>query len=160
MTAFEMQSDGQPGASSQHSMTTHSMTESGADFYSGVYVRLHWFMIAVALIAAPLLFLYFGLAVGIGFLLGTGVAFLNLHWLKRLVFRLGEMVLQSSRPPRGGRMAAMFLLRYALISLGVYVIFKSSISALYGFFAGLALPVAGIFCEAGYEFFAWLRHKS
>jgi hypothetical protein len=50
-------------------------------------------------------------------------------------------------------MVLRFLLRYALMGMGAYVIFTFSPASLYGLFAGLFLPVAAIVCEAAYE--AW-----
>ena len=119
------------------------------NFYSGAYSRMNWAMLITGICALPPLFWVYGWRFGGGFVLGVLVAFLNVYWLKRLVVRLGDVVVQKPQTTkRGGRMAAMFLLRYALIGLGAYAIFESSISALYGFFAGLILPVAGVFCEA------------
>lgn len=115
----------------------------------------------VAVAASPVIFSSFNWRFGVGYLLGVAVAFLNLYWLRRLVVRLGDVILRKPEATtRGGRMAAIFLLRYALIGLGAYVIFKSSISALYGFFAGLILPVAGVFCEAAFEIAHALRKSS
>jgi len=50
-----------------------------------------------------------------------------------------------------------FLLRYFLIALGAYAIFKISRNGLYGLLVGLFLPVGAILMEAGYELYAVLR---
>lgn len=122
------------------------------DFYSGAYSRMNWCMLFVGVAALPALFWAFNWRFGIGYLLGAAVAFLNLYWLRRLVVRMGDVVLRKPESTSsGGKMTAIFLLRYALVGLGAYVIFRSSVSALYGFFAGLILPVAGVFCEAALE---------
>lgn len=121
-------------------------------FYSAAYARINWAMLIIGAVAAAPLFWFYGRAFGAGYLLGTAVAFLNIYWLRNLISKLMDFVTQkpaSSAP--GGRMAAVFLLRYSLIGLGAYAIFLYSLHALYGFFAGLALPVAGIFCEAAFE---------
>jgi hypothetical protein len=46
-----------------------------------------------------------------------------------------------------------FLLRYFLMAAAAYAIFTVSRASLYGLFAGLFLPVAGIACEAAYELY-------
>ena len=122
------------------------------DFYAGAYSRMNWCMLIVGVAALPALFWAFDWTFALGYLLGAAVALLNLHWLRRLVVRMGDVVLrQPEATTRGGKMAVIFLLRYALVGLGAYVIFRSSVSAFYGFFAGLILPVAGVFCEAAFE---------
>jgi hypothetical protein len=138
---------------------TRAVTEDPAlDFYSGAYSRMNWCMLIVGVAAVPAAFWAFNWRFGIGYLLGAAVAFLNLYWLRRLVTRMGDVVLRKPEATtRAGRMVAVFLLRYALVGLGAYVIFKSSVSALYGLFAGLILPVAGVFCEAAFEIAYALR---
>ncbi len=49
-----------------------------------------------------------------------------------------------------------FLLRYVLMGVGAYVILSVSPASLYGFLAGLFLPVAAIACEAAYELYVAL----
>jgi hypothetical protein len=49
------------------------------------------------------------------------------------------------------------VLRYALIALGAYVIFRVSLAGLYGFLGGLCLTIAAIACEAVVEIYVGLR---
>jgi len=85
---------------------------------------------------------------------------LNFRWLEKTVYGLSEIILKNPNHPPSGRVVRRFLLRYFLIAVGAYVIFKSSAGVVYGFFAGLSLPVVGVFCEAVYELFTTLRSHS
>ena len=131
--------------------------ESSERFYSGAYSRIVSFMLVTGGAAAIFIFVRWGGKVAAGFLLGCGIAFLNFYWLKRVVTALSEKVTRSGTTQSSAGIVLRFLLRYFLIALGAYAIFKISIASLYGLLAGLFLPVAGIFCEAAYEGWAAVR---
>ena len=136
------------------------MNSAEADkFYSGAYGRILRFMLVLALVAALALGIALGWRVSLGFALGCAIASVNFYWLKRVVSALADRVTQSggTRSTRG--VVLRFLLRYLLIALGVYVIFRGSSVSLPGLFAGLFLPVAAIGCEAAYEVYVALRHR-
>lgn len=99
----------------------------------------------------------FGGVVAVGFALGCVIAYLNFHWLKRVVIALADRVTNSVNPKSGKGIVLRFLLRYGLIAIGCYAIFKVSAAALFGLLAGLFLPVAAITCEAVYEGYVALR---
>jgi len=79
------------------------------------------------------------------------VAYLNFHWLKRVVSVLAYRATESGQSQSSGGMVLRFLLRYVLLALGASVLFTVSPASLYGLFAGLFLTVAAIACEAAYE---------
>ena len=108
-------------------------------------------MVVAALLATPVFLWRPGGNFALGFLLGGALALLNFRALERTVTALSEAVIRAAAPPGSGRVVRRFLLRYLLIALGAYVIFKVSVTAVYGFFVGLSLPVLGITCEAVYE---------
>ena len=134
---------------------------SAETFYQGAYARMNWAMLVAGACAAPMLVAGLGASFGGGYLLGAGVAFLNLYWLRRLAERFADFAITASstdsgiarapEKPRTKRVVAIFILRYALIALGAYAIFLSSPAMLYGFFSGLVLPVIGVFYEAAAE---------
>jgi hypothetical protein len=130
---------------------------SSQEFFSGAYERIVRGMLVLAAIATLALFVRFGSAIAVGFLLGSAIAILNFQWLKRVVSALADRATTTGRQPSGKGVVARFLLRYFLIALGAYAIFKISPYSLYGLFAGLFLPVGGILIEAGYELYAALR---
>ena len=92
-----------------------------------------------------------------GFVAGCAIALVNFHWLKHVVSALADRATGSERSQSTKGVVARFLLRYLLIGLGAYVIFRSSSASVYGLLAGLFLPVAGILCEAMYEVAVSLR---
>ena len=127
-------------------------------FYSGAYARILRFMLAVALLVALALGIKLGWRVSLGFALGCAIASVNFYWLKRVVSALADRVTQSGGRESSRGVVLRFLLRYLLIAVGVYVIFKSCSVSLPGLLAGLFLPVAAIGCEAAYEVYVSLRH--
>ena len=135
---------------SGESLTNQAQSEA---FYAGALERIRRWMLLLALTSSVACCWRFGWRVALGFVCGGSVAYLNFHWLKRVVTTLGEGAAGSGRPQSSSGMVLRFLLRYALMGLGAYVIFTVSPASLYGLFAGLFLPVAAIACEAAYE--AW-----
>jgi len=125
--------------------------------YSGAYNRIVRFMVGLGVVAEIGVLLRFGLAVGAGFLLGCAIAFLNFHWLKRVVSALADRATATGERQSSKGVVLRFLLRYFLIALGAYAIFWISRNGLYGLLAGLFLPVGAILMEAVYELCAALR---
>ncbi|MFZ3212658.1 MAG: ATP synthase subunit I [Terriglobales bacterium] len=126
-------------------------------FYSGAYDRIICFMIVLGIVATLAVLLRFGTALAAGFLLGCAIAFLNFHWLKRVISALADRATATGERQSSAGVVARFLLRYFLIALSAYAIFKISRDSLYGLLAGLFLPVGAILMEAGYELYAALR---
>jgi hypothetical protein len=132
-------------------MTTDANSEA---FYSGALERISRIMIVLAVVLSATAGWRYGWRIALGFACGCAVAYLNFHWLKRVVAVLADRATQSGQPQSSTGMVLRFLLRYILMALGAYVIFTVSPASLYGLFAGLFLPVAAIACEAAYE--AWV----
>ena len=103
---------------------------------------------AAALITA---FTMFGWRTAVGFALGAAVAFLNFYWLKKVVAGVAAAAERTGPTVSSRRVVQRFLLRYFLMAVAAFVILTVSRDSLYGFFAGLFLPVAAMLCEAGYE---------
>lgn len=123
-------------------------------FYAGAVARIPRFMLALAGGFTFAAWLRFGWRVGLGFACGGAIAYLNFHWLERVVSGLADRVTQTGERQSGKGVVLRFLLRYFLMAVAAYVIFSVSPASLYGLFAGLFLPVAGIACEAAYEIYA------
>ena len=79
------------------------------------------------------------------------------HWLEQAIEALGERITTQNSGERGGLIVFRAMLRYALIAAGAYVIFNVSLAALYGFLAGVCLPIAAVACEVVVEIFITLR---
>ncbi|MGH9546115.1 MAG: ATP synthase subunit I [Terriglobales bacterium] len=120
-------------------------------FYSGALDRISRFMLVLALALSAAAWWRYGWRMMLGFACGCAVAYLNFHWLKRVVTALGDRATQSGQTQSSAGVVLRFLLRYVLMGLGAYVIFTLSPASLYGLLAGLFLPVAAIACEAAYE---------
>ena len=123
------------------------------DFYARALERMEQFMVVLGIAAFLTAWLRFGWRIGVGFALGGMVAYLNFHWLKKIVARLAELTINSGSPPSSRGVVHRFILRYFLMALVAFVILTVSRESLYGLFAGLFLPVAAMFCEAAYELY-------
>jgi hypothetical protein len=130
-------------------MSQPSATEQ--DTHHAAYQRIYKFMFAAALAGVGVLMWHLLWPVTLGFLLGAAVSLINFYWLKQTIFNFTTSMGRAPNSPLTSRVVLRFLLRYILIALGAYAIFKVSQEALYGFLAGLSLVVAGVFCEAVYE---------
>lgn len=124
-------------------------------FYVTTYRRLVWIMVILTLLGIPIAWFNYQGALAATFALGGLVGILNFYWLKRTVEAMGGRFPGKTRSTSG--VVVRFLLRYVLIAGIAYVILKSTASSLYGFFAGLSVPVAAILIEAVYETYRALR---
>jgi hypothetical protein len=132
-----------------------------AAFYEGALGRVRNMIFVLTLPLTAAAWGFFGGMAALGFLLGCAGGYLNFHWLKRGVALVVERMVsrEPSAPGRGGVVAG-FLLRYAVLAAGAYAIFSVSSDGLYGFLAGLFLPVAAMMCEAVYEGWVAIRQGS
>jgi len=125
-------------------------------FYSGALLRIGRFMALLA----PLLVLgfwwKFGWRSAAGLACGCSIAYVNFHWLKRVIAGFVDRASGAATSQSGQGIVFRFLLRYFLMALGAYVILTVSPASLNGLLAGLFLPVAAIGCEAVYELYAAL----
>jgi small-conductance mechanosensitive channel len=127
-------------------------TDTGSEaFYSGALDRIRRVMLVLAGLLSLAAWVLFGWRIALGFAFGCAVAYVNFHWLKRVVNALADRITQSGERQSGRGIVLRFLLRYFLMGLAAYVIFSVSPASLYGLLAGLSLPVAAIACEAAYE---------
>ena len=124
---------------------------NGEAFYSGALDRISRFMLVLALTVSAAAWWRYGWHIALGFACGGAVAYLNFHWLKRVVTALADRATQPGQTQSSQGVVLRFLLRYVLMGLAAYAIFSVSPASLYGLFAGLFLPVAAIACEAAYE---------
>jgi hypothetical protein len=128
-------------------------------FYVSAYRRIVIFMVVLFPVIAALLWTFLNGRVGLSFFIGGIIAIFNFLWLKRLVNAFADRVIASGNPRSRGGLASRFLLRYGLVALASYVIFKSSHLSLAGLFAGLTLPAGAILCEAAYQIYRSVTKK-
>ena len=113
-------------------------------------------MLVVGVLLIAPVFWFYGRAGSIGFALGAAVSYANFHSLKRGVEGLADRIVNRESREKGGWIILRFLVRYGLVGVAAYAIFKSSPLAFRGFLWGLCVPVAALMAEAawqGYEAF-------
>jgi small-conductance mechanosensitive channel len=133
-----------------------AQADASENFYSGALARIGRFMVVLAPLLVGASWWRFGLRSAIGFAFGCVIAYVNFHWLKRVIAGFVDHATGGTKSQSGSGIVFRFLLRYVLIALGAYAILAVSPASLNGLLAGLFLPVAAIACEAVYELYAAL----
>lgn len=128
-------------------------------FYSNALNRITGLMAGIGIAGTLVAPVFYGWQIALGFFCGCAIAYLNFHWLRRVVNGLADRVTATGEAVSGKGIVARFLLRYLVMGLGGYAIFTVSHAALFGLLAGLFLPIAGIACEAVYEVYTALARK-
>lgn len=133
-------------------MTSPIETTAAAEtFYSGALNRIHYFMVALAIALSLAAWRKFGWRPAVGFVSGCAIAYINFYWLKRVVGGFVDRAAGAASAQSGRGIVLRFLLRYALMAVGAYVILSVSPASLNGLLAGLFLPIPAIVCEGFYE---------
>ncbi|HWR14498.1 MAG TPA: ATP synthase subunit I [Terriglobales bacterium] len=138
-------------------MTETIQSDAAESFFSGALDRIRRITLVLGVASSIAIFAIFGVAVGIGFVIGCFISYINFHWLKKAVNALADRVTQTGHAGSSSGMVVRFMLRYGFIAIGCYVILMSSKSSVYGLLGGLFLSVAAILCEAVYEVAVALR---
>ncbi len=131
--------------------------EASERFYGAALIRITRLIWILGAAAIPFVWAIWGTRFALGWLIGAVVSFVNFRSLTSAVNALGERIVSGQSRESGGRIVAKFLLRYALLPIVAYVIFKVSEGSLYGLLTALFLPVAATLCEAAYETYVALR---
>ena len=126
-------------------------------FSANVFRHIVWIMVVLAVGAAPVLWIKYHGALALGFMAGCAIAFVNFYWLKRTVAALVDAVTRHGKKRSGAGVVFTFVLRYVLIAVIAYVIFKGSKASVYGLFVGLSVPVGAILIEAVYVTYRAVR---
>ena len=116
-------------------------------------------LVASVLLLAPA-FWFYRWAGAIGFAFGAAVSYVNFRSLTRGVEGLADRIVNRHSREKGGWIILRFLVRYGLVGLAAYAIFKSSSVAFRGFLWGLCVPVAALMAEAVWEGYVAFRRVS
>jgi ATP synthase I chain len=116
-------------------------------------------LISGAILVAPAFWLY-GAAGAVGFAAGAAVSCINFRALQSSVEALAERIIDQRSREKGGRIVLRFLVRYGLVALTAYAIFRGSALAFRGFLWGLCLPVAAMMIEAALEAYVAFGRES
>ena len=139
-------------------MTEPIATDTPAErFYDGALERIRRFILILGAIGIAVCLVFFGRAVTAGFVVGAAISYVNHLWLERVIAGLGERITSGQSSERGGTIVARAILRYAFIAAGAYVIFRVSLTGLYGFLGGVCLTIGAVACEAAVEAYVGLR---
>jgi hypothetical protein len=138
-------------------MSSDSQLTTSETFYAGALDRIRRITLVLGAVASIAVWMFYGTAIGIGFLVGCVISYVNFHWLKKAINDFADRVTSTGRSDSTGGIVFRFLLRYGFIAAGAYVILSSSKSSVYGLLGGLFVTVAAILCEAAYEVAIALR---
>jgi hypothetical protein len=120
-------------------------------FFAGALRRIRHIAIVIGLMSAVAVWVKFGPAIGLGFVVGCVVSYVNFVWLERVINAVADRVTQSGQPAETRGVVVRFMLRYGFIAIACFVILICFKSSVYGLLGGLFLTVAAILCEAAYE---------
>src|SRR3979490_2082300 len=116
-------------------------------FYARAIPRMLQTMLVAGVVLLGPVFWYYGWVGAIGVAAGSALSYINFRTLIRGVEALGDRVGNQQSKERGWAIVARFLVRYGLVGIAAYAIFKSSGLAFRGFLWGLTLPVAAMMVE-------------
>ncbi|MFY9560326.1 MAG: ATP synthase subunit I [Terriglobales bacterium] len=128
-------------------------------FYDRAIPRMLRTMLVVSVLLLGPVFWLYGWPGTIGVAAGSAVSYINFRTLVRGVEALGDRIVSRHSKERGWAIVLRFLVRYGLVGIVAYAIFKSSAWAFRGFLWGLCLPVAAMMVEAGVEAYAAFRRE-
>ncbi len=113
-------------------------------------------LVASVLLLGPAFWVYRWVG-AIGFAFGAAVSYVNFRSLTRSVEGLADRIVNRNSREKGGRIILRFVVRYGLVAVAAYAIFKGSSLAFRGFLWGLCVPVAALMAEAVWEGYAAFR---
>ena len=128
-------------------------------FYARAIPRMLRNMLVVGALLLGPSYWFYGWGGAVGVAAGSAVSYINFRTLIRGVEALGDRIVNRQSKERGWAIVLRFLVRYGLVGIVAYAIFKSSALAFRGFLWGLCLPVAAMMVEAGVEAYAAFRHR-
>ena len=126
-------------------------------FPANTFRRIFLAMIVLLLAGTPSLWAKYGGGMALSFALGGAISLVNFYWLKRTLAALVDAVARTGQKRSSAGVILRFVLRYLLIAVALYAIFKSSAMSMIGFCAGLSLPVGAVLIEAAYAMYGALR---
>lgn len=136
---------------------SHLIDPKEEAFYSAALGRIVCTLLVITILLLPFAVWRFGVIAAAGFAAGGFVSWLNFRSLAAGVRGLADRIVNQRSTERGSVVISRFLLRYLLVGVIAYGIFKGSPVAFHGFLWGLTMPVAGMLAEAAYEAFVSFR---
>jgi small-conductance mechanosensitive channel len=132
--------------------------ERAAEIFSAhTFRRIFLMMVGLLFAGVPIAWAKFGPGMALSFSLGGVISLANFYWLKRTLTALVNAVALKGETRSAAGIVFRFVLRYLLIAVASYVIFKSSEMSMLGLCMGLSLPVAAVLFEAVYTVYGALQ---
>ena len=128
-------------------------------FYARALPRMLRTMLLAGVVLLAPMFWWYGWPGVAGTAAGVAVSYVNFKVLARGVEGLTDRVANRQSKEHGGVIVGRFLLRYGLVAIVAYAIFKGSSLAFRGFLWGLCVPVAAMMVEAAVEAYVAFRSK-
>jgi hypothetical protein len=157
MSESESNQHGEPAERAESPPPAAGANSLSEAFYERAIWRMQYGIVAVGLGVIAVAAVRFGAAAALGAALGAALSWHNFRWLAQAVNALGERITTGHSRERGGLIVLRFTVRILLMGVGAYAIFKYSRGGLYGYVAGLCVPVPALFFEAAYELFVAYR---
>src|SRR5579864_2277003 len=86
------------------------VTSDAENFYSGAIRRISNFMVGIGIVFSAAAWFRFGWRPALGFACGCALAYLNFHWLKKVVGALADRMGEGEKPKSGKGVVIRFLL--------------------------------------------------
>jgi hypothetical protein len=139
----------------------HLSTESPAEapLLERIIPRLLRNILVLSILLLGPAFWFYRLAGAMGFAFGAAISYINFRSLSQGVEGLTKRIVDQNSREKGGRIIMRFVLRYLLVGVVAYAIFKSSALAFRGFLWGLLVPAAALMLEAAWESYMALRRR-
>jgi hypothetical protein len=128
-----------------------------APLFERIIPRLLRNILVLSILLLGPAFWFYRLAGAMGFVFGAAISYVNFRSLSRGVEGLTKRIVDQNSHEKGGRIIMRFVLRYLLVGMVAYAIFKSSAVAFRGFLWGLLIPAAALMLEAAWESYLALR---
>jgi ATP synthase I chain len=117
----------------------------------GAFSRIRRNAIVIGVLSALAVWARYGTGIGLGYMVGCVISYVNFAWLERVINAVANRVAQTGEAGSSRGIVMRFLLRYGFIAIACFVILVCFKSSVYGLLGGLFLSVAAILCEALYE---------
>ena len=171
---------GQDNSAGEHSaegIANQGIPLEEKQLLAGMKPRIVRTTLVLGVAGSILLWLWRGWDWAGGFAVGAALSALNFHWMHSAIGTVADMAVSQASatsplqadvnthssaesgtgnkpsPPKVSSAGAVrrFVLRYALIAVAGYVIFRSSVLSLPAFFAGLFVAIAAVLAEIVYQ---------
>src|SRR5581483_8709650 len=111
----------------------HESPDSAAaeEFYGGALDRIRRFMLVLMGFFAVLSWFRFGAPTVLGFVIGCAIAFLNFFCLKKVINAFADRATSQAASTASSGTVSRFLLRYFLMAVVAYAIFRFLPASLY-----------------------------